>query len=202
MKTQTESQWLAKNVARRGPDECWNAASSGYNKLDWHVSFKAGGRRHLAHRAAWIEANGPIPDGLFVLHRCDNPKCCNPAHLFLGTQSANALDMWAKGRARPGSVKGKRLGPSCSRSLDRAAVLEVFALYAGGHAQSAIAAKFELTDAAISSLLRGKTYPEYADERAKIAHLLGRGAKKKLSAVHKRMTFATVPAEQLEDVPA
>ncbi len=51
-----------------------------------------------AHRASWQISFGPIPDGLQVLHTCDNPPCCNPAHLFLGTQLDNIYDMCAKGR--------------------------------------------------------------------------------------------------------
>lgn len=50
------------------------------------------------HRKAWILTYGPIPDGMSVLHHCDNPPCCEPTHLFLGTQSDNMNDMYAKGR--------------------------------------------------------------------------------------------------------
>jgi hypothetical protein len=53
-----------------------------------------------AHRLAWEIANGPIPRGLQVLHRCDTPRCCNPDHLFLGTQFDNMVDMHRKGRWR------------------------------------------------------------------------------------------------------
>jgi hypothetical protein len=53
-----------------------------------------------AHRLAWEMARGAIPPGLHVLHRCDEPRCCNPEHLFLGTQAENMADMHRKGRSR------------------------------------------------------------------------------------------------------
>lgn len=61
-----------------------------------------GSQRVFAHRLAYEKANGPIRDGLCVLHRCDNPPCCNPEHLFLGTRAENMEDMDAKGRRRAG----------------------------------------------------------------------------------------------------
>lgn len=57
------------------------------------------GRTWLAHRASWTAHNGPIPDGLFVLHRCDVRPCINPDYLFLGDHQANSDDKHAKGRA-------------------------------------------------------------------------------------------------------
>lgn len=59
------------------------------------------GRQMKAHRLAWIIQNGPIPDGLHVLHTCDNPPCCNPEHLFLGTHQDNMTDASVKGRFMP-----------------------------------------------------------------------------------------------------
>jgi hypothetical protein len=54
--------------------------------------------KKLAHRIVWEENNGPIPEGEWVLHRCDNPPCVNPDHLFLGTRSDNMVDCTMKGR--------------------------------------------------------------------------------------------------------
>lgn len=61
----------------------------------------------LAHRASWVIHNGDIPDGLFVLHHCDNPKCVNPSHLYLGTAADNSNDRVKRGRSRLGRVPGE-----------------------------------------------------------------------------------------------
>ena len=82
-------------VDRRGPDECWpweaTRNQDGYGRF-WLGELKS------AHRVAWEIANGPIPKGRCVLHRCDNPQCVNPAHLWLGTHADNMADRDAKGR--------------------------------------------------------------------------------------------------------
>ena len=83
----------------RAPNGCleWTGATNpaGYGLM------RANGKVVLTHRLAWALANGAIPDGLQVLHHCDNPPCCDAeTHLFLGTDADNRADMAAKGRGR------------------------------------------------------------------------------------------------------
>lgn len=100
-----------------GPDACWPymgaRESNGYGYPTWGEK----GRHALGHRLAWQLTNGEIPPRRLVCHTCDNPPCCNPAHLFLGTGSSNALDKVAKGR-HPKTAKQK-MNPEKVRELRR-----------------------------------------------------------------------------------
>jgi hypothetical protein len=90
------------------PATFWAQTASCGNCIEWTSYRNKLGYGRLAvnrkvtyaHRHAWTLANGAIPDGLCVLHKCDNPPCCNPSHLFLGTKRDNAQDMIRKGRDR------------------------------------------------------------------------------------------------------
>ncbi len=81
-------------------DGCWEwqrgRMKAGYGET-WHNK-----RVTYTHRLAWEYTNGPIPNGLKVLHSCDNRACCRPEHLFLGTDADNVRDMIAKGRNKQG----------------------------------------------------------------------------------------------------
>lgn len=89
--------WL--KVARGDPDECWEWQAGCDD--DGYGTFRHDGKMKKAHRLAWIFCSrGPIPDGLVVMHSCDNPPCCNPAHLSLGTVADNNRDRHNKGRSK------------------------------------------------------------------------------------------------------
>jgi hypothetical protein len=75
---------------------CWNWTRAINNK-GYGVAYFLG-RQTLAHRLSYEVSIGPIPEGMFVLHRCDNPRCINPSHLFAGTQLDNVRDAMAKKR--------------------------------------------------------------------------------------------------------
>jgi hypothetical protein len=67
-------------------------------------------RNYYAHRVAYELFVGPVPDGMFVCHRCDNPPCCNPAHLFIGTAKDNAVDSSNKERRSRQRITHCKLG--------------------------------------------------------------------------------------------
>jgi HNH endonuclease len=95
-----------ERVARGEPAACWLWTGTinvqGYGVFKYQRSF------WQTHRLAWTLACGEIPTGLCVLHRCDVPLCCNPAHLFLGTQAENVADKVAKGRQSRGDAHWRR----------------------------------------------------------------------------------------------
>jgi hypothetical protein len=110
------------------------------------------GKNALAHRAAWAFTYGPIPANLLVCHNCDNPPCCNPTHLFIGTSADNNRDMMNKGR--------QAVGEDYKRSkLTESNVLEIRSAYANGKAnQYELAAHYGVSQGTIGFVIRRETW--------------------------------------------
>ncbi len=130
---------------------CWIWTAS---QSDWGYGyFSVDGRMKKAHRVSWTIVNGEIPEGLHVLHRCDNPPCVNPSHLFLGTHQDNMADHVAKGRTSGAS--GEHNGRA---RLSIAEVRKIRERLAAGLAQKDIAGEFGVCQQSVSAINRRSTW--------------------------------------------
>lgn len=138
--------WDKVRVA--GPDDCWEWTAgvdiSGYGKITRRK------KKFFAHRLLYAATQGiPIPEGMLVCHKCDNRRCCNPAHLFLGTPLDNMLDMMGKGR----HVSGKAiLTPD-----------QVRAIRIDPRHQHVIAREYGISQAAVSDVKCRNTWQDVSD---------------------------------------
>lgn len=132
-------------------DQCWLAPAQYTHHGRDYGRIVIGGRHFLLHRLSWIFANGPIPAGMFVCHRCDNPPCINPEHLFLGTHADNLRDASRKGRMHPGERHGMH-------RLTERDVLETRRLLAEGVRGTVIAAKFGISKNTVYHVKKGRTW--------------------------------------------
>lgn len=122
------------------------------------ISYKTGrtGNSVRANRVAYELMVGPIQDGLFVLHRCDNPPCINPTHLFLGTVADNSKDMVVKGR----SARGERHG---SAAVTESTVLELRERYRqGGISKRSLAREYGIGESALAHILKRRSWSHLA----------------------------------------
>jgi DNA-binding XRE family transcriptional regulator len=154
---------------------CWLWHGYAHGSLG-HGRVTINKRRVMAHRYAYEQAFGAIPDGLCVCHRCDVPACVNPDHLWLGTPAENTADMVAKGRQAKGDRASSRLhrhlrprGERLSRKLagerNASAVLTIEQVLsireeyaAGGVSQSQLGAKYGVARGTIASITQGKSW--------------------------------------------
>ena len=151
-----------------GPDACWPwlgaLNANGYGKVTW------GGRTEIASRVAWRLTHGADP-GHFACHRCDNPPCCNPAHLFDGTVQENTDDMISKGRAprfeeadrnrRARRARGERNPSAKIGEAQAVAVLEALRL---GESTGSIARRLGLHRNSIWNIKSGATWAHLRKE--------------------------------------
>ncbi len=149
--------WAKVNKQSSG---CWewtaHLGAGGYGAIKFRENVDCAWRDVGAHRVSWWLTHGKMPT-LYVLHRCDNPKCVNPDHLFLGTAKDNLDDMWAKGRANLSNrPKGENHPYS---SITNAQANQIRLEYSrGGIRQTDLAEKYGISQPAISRIILGLTY--------------------------------------------
>lgn len=123
-RTPLAKRFWPKVDASGGDNSCWTWRASKHTNGYGQIGSGGRGRPLLSHRVSWQLTNGDIPAGMVVCHKCDNPLCCNPAHLFLGTQADNLKDMTDKGRRCSGQAMSRALLQSLANR--RAAERKVF----------------------------------------------------------------------------
>jgi HNH endonuclease len=133
---------------------CWVWTGSKNKKGYGHICIGAG-QIELAHRTSYRTFCGPIPDGLCVLHHCDNPVCLNPTHLFIGTQIDNINDCVSKGRNRGGGQQGEHHHHAKITDENAKEILE---LISAGVPLSKIAERFNFSYASVYAIKIGKTW--------------------------------------------
>lgn len=154
-----ETFW-SKIDKSNGEDACWNWVAycdpKGYGRMTW--SNREGGWNFFTHRIAYELIKGAIPAGLNVLHKCDNPKCANPKHLFLGTQKDNIQDMISKGRRRSADTVAKGEN-NPNHKLTEAIVIAIRERYKGGDVSfGQIARDLKLDRSTVSDAIQHKTW--------------------------------------------
>lgn len=150
--TERNFKRFAEKFNRGGVDECWEWLAGknrdGYGLIKWDKTMKR------ANRISWVIHNGNIPDGLQVLHTCDNPACVNPNHLFLGTPKVNSDDKIKKGRHI--NPAGENNGKSV---LTQSQADEIRLLYTNHNlTQCEIAKRYGVHQTVISRIVRDKSY--------------------------------------------
>jgi HNH endonuclease len=152
--TSTEIKRFWTYVDKSHSNQCWDWLKScdgnGYGK------FRARGKLWKANRVAYYLCYQQDPGKLNVCHACDNPRCCNPNHLWLGTHGDNMRDAWEKGRRQNPKQTGE-LNPSAKLTWEN--VVEIRKLYArGGITQVYLGRKFGVTSAMVHLIVKDKAW--------------------------------------------
>lgn len=144
-----ETLFWAKVAITADIDKCWEWQAS---FLQQYGSFKVNRKTRAAHKVAWELTYGEIPNGLWVLHTCDNAKCVNPNHLYLGTSADNVRDRVERGRGAKGEGQA-------SHKLTYVAVADIRRKHAlEGVAIRALAREYNVSQKAIQCVVRGQSW--------------------------------------------
>jgi hypothetical protein len=150
----TDRFW--EKVAKGEPGSCWEWQGSRDELGYGFFRVRSNETMRKAHRVAWELTYGPIPPGQQVCHRCDNPPCCNPADLFLGTHADNMADRNHKGRSTKGRIAhcGEHSGRAAKLTL--VDVQDITRSYAaGGISQRELGIRYGVSQTQIGRIIRG-----------------------------------------------
>lgn len=140
-----------KKVAVSRSEDCWPWLAGKFDERGYGC-YQVAGRCRRAHRYAYEIAVGPIPAGMHVCHKCDNPSCVNPSHLFLGTHDDNMADKLTKGRAPRGEQ-------NAAAKLTAPQVIEIRRRAAEREATNAMLAKeFGVSTVMVSKIVRRRNW--------------------------------------------
>lgn len=144
---------IEKNIVK-SETGCWEwvGTKRGESAGVYYGGTSIGGKSILAHRASYELYVGKIPDGMLVCHKCDNPKCVNPEHLFLGTHFDNARDMSIKNRGTNGEKSNN------SKLTNTKAVEIVFAASMKNMKQKDIASVFGISEKTVNKIFNRKSW--------------------------------------------
>jgi hypothetical protein len=159
-------KWIIGHQNRMAPTDyivnpgtdCWEwqraKANGGYGRMT------VAGRVVRAHRAYWEAINGPVPEGLWVLHKCDNPCCVNPDHLYVGDAADNTRDAVERGRFKPNTMRGEanprhKLTASQAQAIRSEYIPRVVTA-------SALALRYGVSKKLVLNIVHGKAWAECA----------------------------------------
>lgn len=133
-------------------NDCWEWVGSKSARRYGHLG--KGQKLLKAHRYSWeLHNNQQVPDGMSICHKCDNPECTNPLHLFVGTHQENMDDMMAKGRRPP--ITGTRQW-KCRFTEEQ--VIDIRSMHTDGHSRKEICDKYNANSSIIGKIVNGKLW--------------------------------------------
>lgn len=158
----SRAERLQELTNRRSPDECWEWKGTGHHT--GYGTLQIDGVQKGAHVWAYIEAYGPVPDGLNVLHSCDNRLCVNPGHLRAGTHDENMADKVERDRV------ARNLGESGPNKISEVQALEIIDRYGkGGTTHRLLGLEYGISPSQVGFIVTGKRWPHLQRQKAEVA---------------------------------
>jgi len=149
-KNKNNSESILDKIVTTLPSLCWEW--TGYKDKNGYGQIGINNKIYYTHRIVYELINGSIPSNLSILHHCDNPSCCNPNHLFLGTRADNIKDMVSKGRQSKGENR-----PNSKHIYSQ--IVKIRQLYSTGkYTQKQLGEKFNLNQSNISRIITNQKW--------------------------------------------